>query len=146
MYRKNSSLFIYCIFYFGFLYIPVLLLPIFSFNDSFHMVFPLKGFTFDWYIEMWNKARLHQALWNSIKVGVIASVISTFIALFAAKAFTRYKVKFSGLSYGAILLPFIIPEIIIAVAFIVIWTSMGLKLGLIPITISHVLYLSLIHI
>ena len=51
------------------------------------------GFTFDWYIEMWNKARLHQALWNSIKVGIIASVISTFIALFAAKAFTRYKVK-----------------------------------------------------
>ena len=60
--------------------------------------------------------------------------------MFAAKAFTRYRVKYSGLSYGAILLPFIIPEIIIAVAFIVIWTSMGLKLGLVPITISHILY------
>ena len=140
MYKKNNPLLVYCIFYFLFLYIPVFLLPIFSFNDSFHMVFPLKGFTFDWYIEMWNKARLHQALWNSIKVGVIASIISSFIALFAAKAFTRYRVKYSGLSYGAILLPFIIPEIIIAVAFIVIWTSMGLKLGLVPITISHILY------
>ena len=140
MYNKNNTLFIYCVFYFAFLYIPVLLLPIFSFNDSFHMVFPLKGFTFDWYIQMWNKSRLHQALFNSIKVGIIASVVSTFIALFAAKAFTRYKVKFHGLSYGAILLPFIIPEIIIAVALIVIWTSMGLKLGLIPVTISHILF------
>ena len=105
MYNKNNTVFIYCVFYFAFLYIPVLLLPIFSFNDSFHMVFPLKGFTFDWYIQMWNKSRLHQALFNSIKVGIIASVVSTFIALFAAKAFTRYKVKFHGLSYGAILLP-----------------------------------------
>ena len=59
------------------------------------MVF-LKGLYFDWYIQMWNKSRLHQALFNSIKVGIIASVVSTFIALFAAKALQDTKLNFMG--------------------------------------------------
>ena len=117
-----------------------MLLPIFSFNDAIHMVFPLKGFTFKWYDQMIHSSRLHKALMNSVKVGIVASLCSTFIALLAAKAFTRYKVRFHQLSYGAILLPFVIPEIIIAVALIVLWTGMGLQLGLIPVTISHILF------
>ena len=70
MYKKNNTLLLYSIIYFAFLYIPVMLLPIFSFNDAIHMVFPLKGFTFKWYDQMINASRLHQALFNSIKVGV----------------------------------------------------------------------------
>ena len=140
MYKKNNALLIYSIFYFAFLYTPVMLLPIFSFNDSWHMVFPLKGFTLEWYNQMINSSRLHKALMNSFKVGLVASIFSTFIALLAAKAFTRYKVKFHQISYGAILLPFVIPEIIIAVALIVLWTGMGLQLGLVPVTIAHILF------
>tara|TARA_B100001250_G_scaffold380595_1_gene372164 strand:+ start:786 stop:1595 length:810 start_codon:yes stop_codon:yes gene_type:complete len=140
MYKKNNTLLIYSIIYFAFLYIPVMLLPIFSFNDAIHMVFPLKGFTFKWYDQMIHSSRLHKALMNSVKVGLVASVCSTFIALLAAKAFTRYKVRLHQLSYGAILLPFVIPEIIIAVALIVLWTGMGLQLGLIPVTIAHILF------
>ena len=104
MYKKNNTLLIYSIIYFAFLYIPVMLLPIFSFNDAIHMVFPLKGFTLKWYDQMIHSSRLHKALMNSVKVGIVASVCSTFIALLAAKAFTRYKVKLRQLSYGAILL------------------------------------------
>ena len=140
MYNKNNILFFYAILYFAFLYIPVMLLPVFSFNDAIHMVFPLKGFTLKWYDQMIHSSRLHRALMNSIKVGVIASIFSTFIALLAAKAFTKYKVKLRQLSYGAILLPFVIPEIIIAVSLIVLWTGMGLQLGLVPVTISHILF------
>ena len=140
MYNKNNILFFYAIVYFAFLYIPVMLLPVFSFNDAIHMVFPLKGFTLKWYDQMIHSSRLHRALMNSIKVGVIASIFSTFIALLAAKAFTKYKVKLRQLSYGAILLPFVIPEIIIAVSLIVLWTGMGLQLGLVPVTISHILF------
>ena len=117
-----------------------MLLPVFSFNDAIHMVFPLKGFTLKWYDQMIHSSRLHRALMNSVKVGVIASIFSTFIALLAAKAFTKYKVKLRQLSYGAILLPFVIPEIIIAVSLIVLWTGMGLQLGLVPVTISHILF------
>ena len=88
MYNKNKTLLIFSLVYFGFLYIPVMLLPIFSFNDAIHMVFPLKGFTLKWYDQMIHSSRLHKALMNSVKVGIVASVCSTFIALLAAKAFT----------------------------------------------------------
>ena len=57
-----------------------MLLPIFSFNDAIHMVFPLKGFTLKWYDQMIHSSRLHKALMNSVKVGIVASVCSTFIA------------------------------------------------------------------
>ena len=93
MNEKNSTLLIYTLLYFGFLYVPVLFLPIFSFNDANYMSFPLAGFTTEHYEEMWSKRNLHKALWASIKVGVVASVVSTTIALFAAKAFARYKFR-----------------------------------------------------
>ena len=140
MEQKNNTLLIYTLLYFAFLYIPVLFLPIFSFNDANYMSFPLSGFTTEHYEEMWAKTNLHKALWASIKVGVVASVVSTTIALFAAKAFARYKFRGQNISYGAIMIPFLIPEIILAVAILVIWLSLGFKLGLVPVTLGHILF------
>ena len=140
MNEKNSSLLIYTLIYFGFLYIPVLFLPIFSFNDANYMSFPLAGFTTDHYEEMWSKRNLHKALWASVKVGVVASVVSTAIALLAAKAFVRYKFRGQNVSYGAIMMPFLIPEIILAVSILIIWINLGFPLGLVPVTIGHILF------
>ena len=140
MEQKNNTLLIYTLLYFAFLYIPVLFLPIFSFNDANYMSFPLSGFTTEHYEEMWSKTNLHKALWASVKVGVVASVVSTTIALFAAKAFARYKFRGQNISYGAIMIPFLIPEIILAVAILVIWLSLGFKLGLVPVTLGHILF------
>ena len=124
MNEKNSSLLIYTLIYFGFLYIPVLFLPIFSFNDANYMSFPLAGFTTDHYEEMWSKRNLHKALWASVKVGVVASVVSTAIALLAAKAFVRYKFRGQNL----------------AVSILIIWINLGFPLGLVPVTIGHILF------
>ena len=57
------------------------------------MVFPLKGFTFDWYIQMWNKSRLHQALFNSIKVGIIASVVTHLLLYLQLKRLQDIKLN-----------------------------------------------------
>ena len=118
MNEKNNTLLIYTLIYFAFLYVPVLFLPLFSFNDANYMSFPLAGFTTEHYEEMWSQRNLHKALWSSIKVGVVASIVSTTIALFAAKAFARYKFRGQKVSYGAIMMPFLIPEIILAVALL----------------------------
>ena len=89
---------------------------------------------------MWSKRNLHKALWASIKVGVVASVVSTTIALFAAKAFARYKFRGKKISIGGIMMPFLIPEIILALAILVIWVNLGFKLGLVPVTIGPTLF------
>ena len=139
-FTKNKMLYGYVILYFTFLYVPVMFLPLFSFNDGMHMAFPIKGFTLDHYEEMWSASKLHAALWNSIYVGITASLSATFLAFLAAKAFTKYKFKGQIFTYGAILTPFLIPEIILAVSLLVIWINIGLPLGLTPIIIGHTLF------
>ena len=104
------------------------------------MAFPLQGFSTEHYEDMWNSPKLFDALWNSVYVGVVSSLIATMLAFFAAKAFTKYKFWGQPLSYGAILTPFLIPEIILAIALLVIWVQMGLPLGLTPIIIGHILF------
>ena len=138
--QKNKTLYVYVIIYFAFLYVPVMFLPIFSFNDGIHMAFPLKGFTLDHYEEMWSATKLHDALWNSIYVGVVSSLSATMLAFLAAKAFTKYKFRGQTATYGAILTPFLIPEMILAVSLLVVWIGIGLPLGLTPIIIGHILF------
>ncbi len=138
--QKNKTLYVYVVIYFAFLYVPVMFLPISSFNDGIHMAFPLKGFTLDHYEEMWSATKLHAALWNSIYVGVIASLSATMLAFLAAKAFTKYKFQGQTVTYGAILTPFLIPEIILAISLLVVWIGIGLPLGLTPIIIGHILF------
>ncbi|MBT4889557.1 MAG: ABC transporter permease, partial [Rhodospirillales bacterium] len=85
---KFSVLGVYTIVYLAFLYIPVLLLPMFSFNDSLYIAFPLKGFTLQWYEKMINHEPLLAALKNSVQVAFFVSVSSTVFGTLAAKAFT----------------------------------------------------------
>src|SRR5690606_31229720 len=103
--RRFDSLVVYGVFYIIFLYAPVALLPMFSFNDSIYIAFPLKDFTFKWYEQMVSNDSLLRALYNSLKVGVPVSIISTILGLLAAKAVTRYRVPGRGPLMSTIMLP-----------------------------------------
>ena len=113
--RRFGPLFFYVVLYLLFLYIPSLMLPIFSFNDSIHMALPLAGFTVKWYVEMANQPGLMTALGNSFKVALPVAIISTSLATMAAKTMTRYRLPGRGLAFGFILLPMVLPSIILAV-------------------------------
>ncbi|MGH6720199.1 MAG: ABC transporter permease, partial [Alphaproteobacteria bacterium] len=136
---RYGWLFAYAVWYILFLYVPPLFLPLFSFNDSIYVAFPLKGFTFKWYGEMARSAGLIDALYNSIKVGIVVSIVSTIFGILAAKAMTRYKMPAKGPLIGFIMLPFVVPGIILGIALLVLTNSLGLKLSLFTIGVSHVL-------
>src|ERR1051326_9353459 len=87
--ERHGGLAIYAVAYLAFLYVPVLLLPLFSFNDSVFIAFPLRGFTTKWYAAMAADTEMHAALWNTLKVGAAASLFSTILGLLAAKALTQ---------------------------------------------------------
>ncbi len=76
-------------FYMIVLYAPVLLLPLFSFNDSIYMNFPMKAFTTKWYALMVDDASLMKTLWASVKIAVLAAIVSTILGFLSAKAMTR---------------------------------------------------------
>ncbi len=103
-----------------FLYGPVMLMPVFSFNDSTFATFPLKGFTTRHYASMLANTSMILSLKNSLMVGVIVSVAATAIGLPAAIALTRYRLPGGGPVLSAMMLPLVIPSIVIAVALLVI--------------------------
>jgi spermidine/putrescine transport system permease protein len=136
--RRFSPLLFYVVLYLLFLYIPSMMLPIFSFNDNIQMALPLKGFTVRWYVEMVNQPGLLTALGNSFKVALPVAIVSTSLATIAAKTMTRYRLPGRGLAMGFILLPMVMPGIILAVGLLVVATSIGVPLSLWTIGIAHV--------
>jgi spermidine/putrescine transport system permease protein len=136
--RHGHGLTIYALAYLAFLYIPVLLLPLFSFNDSLFIAFPLTGFTTKWYAALAQDEDMRTALWNTLKVGSAASLLSTLLGLLAAKALSR------GLPGGTFLLgfatlPLFIPDIVLGIALLILVTSLALPLSLVSVVIGHVL-------
>lgn len=137
--RPNRPLQIYAALFLVVLYTPILFLPLFSVNDSIYVKFPLKGFTFQWYVELMSREPVWAALMNSIKVGLTTSVLSTFLGIFAAKAITRYRIPGKGPLVGFIMLPLVVPGIIFGVALLVLLSRMGVPLSLYTVTVGHII-------
>lgn len=139
LFRLDLLLLYACVYMF-FIYAPVMLLPVFSLNDSIYVAFPLKGFTFKWYGDMARNAGLIAALENSVKVGLAVAVISTAFGLLAAKAVTRYELPWRGPLVGLIMLPLVVPYIILGIALLsFVRQVLGLNLSLFTIGAAHVL-------
>jgi spermidine/putrescine transport system permease protein len=123
-----------------FLYAPVLLLPMFSFNDNTFAVFPLRGFTIQAYVDLAKDDSLLNALGNSLMVAGSVSVFSTIFGLLGAMAATRYRLPGRGPIMGVIMLPLVVPSIILAVALlIVVRQAFDLPLTLFTIGAGHIL-------
>jgi spermidine/putrescine transport system permease protein len=137
--RPNRPLHLYALIYLAFLYIPVLFLPLFSFNDAIYIAFPLKGFTTAWYAQMLTLEPMHAALMNSIKVGSVSAVIATVLGIFGAKAVTRYRIRGQKPVVAVIMLPLVIPGIILGVALLILLSRIGIPLSLYTVTLGHVL-------
>lgn len=137
--RPNRPLQVYAAIFLIVLYTPILFLPLFSFNDSIYVKFPLTGFTFQWYVELMSREPVWAALWNSLRVGAATSIFATFLGIFAAKAITRYRIPGKGAVVRFIMLPLVVPGIIFGVALLVLLSRMGVPLSLYTVTIGHVI-------
>jgi spermidine/putrescine transport system permease protein len=122
------------------LYGPVLLLPLFSFNDSIYMTFPMKAFTTKWYAQMIEDSSLMGTLWASVKIAVLAAIVSTVFGFLAAKAMTRYRMRGRGLLFGFIMLPLIVPSIILGASLLSFFRLfLDIELTLWTVGSAHVL-------
>lgn len=137
--RTNRPLRTYAILFLAFLYVPVLCLPLFSFNDSFYVTFPLKAFTTKWYAQMVANQPMQAALLNSIRVGAATAVFATILGVFGAKAVTRYRMPGRKPMVFTIMLPLVIPGIILGVALLILVSRIGIPLSLYTVTLGHVL-------
>lgn len=135
--RYLPGLSAYAVLYLAFLYIPVLLLPLFSLNDGTIVAFPIKGFTLKWYGELIGQKALLQSLVNSLIVGGMTAVLATSLGLFAARAYVRYRFTGREASEALVMLPLVVPGIIVASSFLVLFLSVGLKPSLTAVILGH---------
>lgn len=125
--------------YMIFLYLPVILLPLFAFNDATVVAFPLSGFTGKWFDVLWTTDALHDAVRNSAIVAISTAVISTILGACAARAAARYRFPMKSGIIGFIMIPLVLPEIIVAVALLIMLVRLGMPLSLWTVIIGHVL-------
>ena len=137
--RPNRPLQVYAALFLIVLYVPILFIPLFSFNDSIYVSFPLTGFTTKWYSEILTREPLWNALWNSVKVGAIVSVICTILGVIAARAITRYRMPGKSALVTFLMMPLVIPGIIFGVALLVLLSRAGVPLSLYTVGLGHLI-------
>lgn len=136
--QKSTFLSIYFWIFVIFLYIPIFLLIIFSFNNSNLLVFPLKGFTLRWYHDLLAADELLKAVWNSLILGLISSLIATTLGTAAAISLVRYNFPGKALFLSIASLPLVIPYVVLGVALLILFDQVGIPLSLMTVGAAHV--------
>lgn len=121
---------------FAFLYIPILLLVVFSFNDS-RLNLQWVGFTTKWYGMLFENRVLLHAFQNSLVVAAFTTVLSVFIGTTAAWLLHRYQFPARRMLGLLILIPMVIPEVLMGVSLLVLFVAMGIPLGYTTLIIAH---------
>ena len=135
---------------FGFIYLPVLILIVFSFNDT-RSVAVFTGFSTEWYSSLARNEQLLAAARNSLLVGLITTLAATAIGTLTALAMDRYRFKLRTAFDANLYLPIVIPEIVMGISLLLFFNQalfpfinnlLGLRLttGLHTITLSHIAF------
>ncbi|WP_105429247.1 ABC transporter permease [Neorhizobium sp. T6_25] len=122
---------------FAFLYIPIIILVVYSFNAS-KLVTVWGGFSLQWYRTMWSNQGLMDAAWVTARVGIISATIGTVLGTFAALSlvrFTRFpgRMLFSGMIYA----PLVMPEVITGLSMLLLFVAVGIDRGFWTVIIAH---------
>jgi len=122
---------------FAFLYLPMLILIVYSFNES-RLVTVWAGFSTRWYGELLRNEQFLDAAWVTLRVAVISSTIATVLGTMAAWVLVRGgrflgRTLFSGMIYA----PLVMPEVITGLSLLLLFISIGLDRGVLTIVLAH---------
>ncbi len=129
----------YTVLAFFYMYLPLTVLTIFSFNKS-PSPSQWTGFTWEWYAKFLQNPILLAALQNSLSVALVAVSVSAVLGTLTAVGLARYYFPAKGLYRGITYLPLIVPDIAIAVATLVFFAAIKLPLSLGTIVIAHIVF------
>lgn len=122
-----------------FLFLPISLIVLFSFNASPTLSFPIDGFTFRWYHEVLGDPLFTSAFENSLKLAAVTALVAGFLGTTAAFAVGRLGRRTqNAITYG-VLLPSILPVLVIAIALAVFLNAIGISLSLRTAALGHIL-------
>jgi len=119
------------------LYIPILILFVFSLNAGTTLSFPLKGFTLDWYGKILTTSGLLDSVQHSLIVAAISSTAATILGTMVAVLISRFDFRGRGLLTGLAILPLIVPYVVLGVAFLILFKAFDIPLSVATISVGH---------
>ena len=121
---------------YAFLYVPLLIVVIYSFNDS-RLNAEWVGFTFGWYDKLFHNQDMLLAAGNSLLIGLTASAVATVLGTMAGMAMYRYRPRLLSI---LVLAPIAIPEILMGVSLLIFFVLLNLTLGLVSVALAHIAF------
>ena len=122
-----------------FLYIPILILIVYSFNDS-RIISTWKGFTFKYYFELFKSVEILTALRNTLLVGVVSVIISVALGISAALALENIRFRGRQFFTSLIYLPLVMPDILMGVSLALFFSSLKIEMGVYTVMIAHITF------
>ncbi|MCR5025119.1 MAG: ABC transporter permease [Lachnospiraceae bacterium] len=137
--RNKGVSILFCSMVYLFLFLPIFVVVANSFNATTSKPYlSWKGFTFDWYIKLWSNSSLLESFGNTMIIAVASTILSTVIGTLGAVGIYRYKFKGKGMINGLLYIPVVIPEIVIGIALLTIFSNTGIPRGMMTLILSHV--------
>ena len=133
---RSLGLWVVALLVYAFLYVPLIVVVVYSFNDS-QLNAEWVGFTLDWYRKLFHNDEMLRAAGNSLVIALVASAASTLLGTMAGFAMHRYKLKLLPL---LVLTPIAIPEILVGVSLLIFFVMLNMTLGLISIMLAHIAF------
>lgn len=126
---------------FVFIYLPIALVVLFSFNTAEVSVWPLEGFTLDWYGELANSERIRDALLLSLRVALIATLVAGVLGTLLAYAAHRFAFPGKRMLQRLILMPLVVPGIVTGIALATMFDQAETTLSVTTIVLGHITFL-----
>jgi spermidine/putrescine transport system permease protein len=137
---RVSGLLIYTILVFVFLFAPIALVVLFSFNQTASLTFPFHGFSMRWYQFVLSSPTYQSAIFASLRIGVVTVLVVTVVGTLAGLGLTRYKFRGAPAIRVVILLPALLPGLFIGIALLATFVQLQIPLSLETVTIGHIVY------
>ncbi|MFS0864004.1 ABC transporter permease [Fredinandcohnia sp. 179-A 10B2 NHS] len=135
---KWSSI-IYGALIYSFLYIPILILILFSFNES-KLNAVWTGFTFDWYAKLWTNTAVLEAAKITIIVAIVSTIASTILGTLVSVGMYKYHFKGKSALDGMLYIPLVMSEIVMGIALLAFFSMVKMPLGIWTLIISHITF------
>ncbi len=136
MRRRSPWLWAAALIAYAFLYLPLLIVVVYSFNDS-RLNAEWVGFTLDWYRKLFADNDMIAAAGNSLLIGITASLASTVLGTMAGMAMHRYRLRVLPI---LVLAPIAIPEILTGVSLLIFFVLLNFTLGLVSVALAHIAF------
>lgn len=127
---------LYAIIVFAFIYLPIVVMIVFSFNDQRNNYY-WNGFTLEWYEYLFTQSDLLQYLINSLIVAIVATAISLVVGVLGAMGLMRFEFKLKQTINNSLYIPIVIPEVVLGISLLMLYETANFPLGMMSMILAH---------